>query len=96
MEGLLAGLLVGKATINSTYGTRVAVLVGDFLFAQSSWALANLDNLEVIKLISQVRWLGNGMDSPVLPLTEAGETEIIRMSADGLIFYRSESLECTR
>ena len=29
------------------YGTRVAVLAGDFLFAQSSWFLANLDNLEV-------------------------------------------------
>jgi all-trans-nonaprenyl-diphosphate synthase len=36
------------------YGSRVAVLVGDFLFAQSSWFLANLENLEVIKLISQV------------------------------------------
>ena len=44
----------GKSTINSVYGTRVAVLAGDFLFAQSSWFLANLDNLEVIKLISQV------------------------------------------
>mmetsp|Transcript_9012 Transcript_9012/g.15659 ORF Transcript_9012/g.15659 Transcript_9012/m.15659 type:complete len:404 (-) Transcript_9012:571-1782(-) len=44
----------GKETINSMYGTRVAVLAGDFLFAQSSWFLANLDNLEVIKLISQV------------------------------------------
>ena len=44
----------GKATVNSMYGSRVAVLVGDFLFAQSSWYLANLDNLEVIKLISQV------------------------------------------
>lgn len=47
--------------MNSLYGTRVAVLVGDFLFAQSSWFLANLDNLEVIKLISQVgggrRWV---------------------------------------
>lgn len=32
----------------------MAVLVGDFLFAQSSWGLAQLDNLEVIKLISQV------------------------------------------
>jgi hypothetical protein len=29
------------------FGSRVAVLVGDFLFAQSSWFLANLDNLEV-------------------------------------------------
>ena len=36
------------------YGTRVAVLAGDFMFAQSSWYLANLENLEVIKLISQV------------------------------------------
>lgn len=37
----------GKQTINSMYGTRVAVLAGDYLFAQSSWFLANLDNLEV-------------------------------------------------
>lgn len=44
----------GAATVNTTFGTRTAVLVGDFLFAQSSWGLANLDNLEVIKLISQV------------------------------------------
>ena len=44
----------GKETINSLYGTRVAVLAGDFLFAQSSWFLANLENIEVIKLISQV------------------------------------------
>lgn len=40
----------GKETINSMYGTRVAVLAGDFLFAQSSWFLANLDNLEVRNL----------------------------------------------
>ena len=44
----------GKDTIHTLYGTRVAILAGDFLFAQSSWFLANLDNLEVIKLISQV------------------------------------------
>ena len=40
-------LCAGKTTVNSLYGTRVAVLAGDFLFAQSSWYLANLDNLEV-------------------------------------------------
>eukprot|EP00899_Mesostigma_viride_P023598 jgi/Mesvir1/4422/Mv11916-RA.1 len=44
----------GATTVHQLYGTRVAVLAGDFLFAQSSWYLANLDNLEVIKLISQV------------------------------------------
>ena len=50
----LSPLSTGQTTVNSLYGTRVAVLAGDFLFAQSSWFLANLDNLEVIKLISQV------------------------------------------
>uniref|UniRef100_A0A2P2JK22 Solanesyl diphosphate synthase n=1 Tax=Rhizophora mucronata TaxID=61149 RepID=A0A2P2JK22_RHIMU len=45
----------GKETLHQLYGTRVAVLAGDFMFAQSSWYLANLENIEVIKLISQVR-----------------------------------------
>ncbi|GAB4216012.1 MAG: solanesyl diphosphate synthase [Synechococcales cyanobacterium] len=44
----------GVSTVNHHFGNRVAVLAGDFLFAQSSWYLANLDNLEVVKLLSQV------------------------------------------
>merc|ERR1711869_144940 len=44
----------GETTVHGKFGTRVAVLAGDFLFAQSSWFLANLENMEVIKLISQV------------------------------------------
>lgn len=44
----------GKETVHQLFGTRVAVLAGDFMFAQASWYLANLENLEVIKLISQV------------------------------------------
>ncbi|NEO25859.1 MAG: solanesyl diphosphate synthase [Kamptonema sp. SIO4C4] len=42
------------ATVNTLFGNRVAVLAGDFLFAQSSWYLANLDNLQVVKLLSEV------------------------------------------
>ncbi|TVQ56999.1 MAG: solanesyl diphosphate synthase, partial [Spirulina sp. DLM2.Bin59] len=42
------------ATVNSFFGNRIAVLAGDFLFAQSSWYLANLDNLQVVKLLSEV------------------------------------------
>uniref|UniRef100_A0A0D9XYD5 Solanesyl diphosphate synthase n=1 Tax=Leersia perrieri TaxID=77586 RepID=A0A0D9XYD5_9ORYZ len=49
-----SGMRRGKETIHQMYGTRVAVLAGDFMFAQSSWFLANLENIEVIKLISQV------------------------------------------
>ncbi|TQD93417.1 hypothetical protein C1H46_020936 [Malus baccata] len=44
----------GKESVHQMFGTRVAVLAGDFMFAQSSWYLANLENLQVIKLISQV------------------------------------------
>ena len=38
-------------TVHSRFGTKVAVLAGDFLFAQSSWFLANLDNLEVMPCV---------------------------------------------
>lgn len=44
----------GIPTVHSLFSNRVAVLAGDFLFAQSSWYLANLDNLAVVKLLSQV------------------------------------------
>ena len=44
----------GVETVHSRFNHRVAVLAGDFLFAQSSWHLANLDNLEVVKLLSRV------------------------------------------
>ncbi|MGD1898305.1 MAG: solanesyl diphosphate synthase [Phormidesmis sp.] len=44
----------GVSTVHSQFGNRVAILAGDFLFAQSSWYLANLDNLEVVKLLSRV------------------------------------------
>ena len=39
---------------SSRFNNRIAVLAGDFLFAQSSWYLANLDHLEVVKLLSEV------------------------------------------
>lgn len=44
----------GVPTVHSLFDNRVAILAGDFLFAQSSWYLANLDNLEVVKLLSRV------------------------------------------
>lgn len=44
----------GVATVHSRFDPRVAVLAGDFLFAQASWHLANLDDLKVVKLLSRV------------------------------------------
>ena len=44
----------GVTTVHSVYNNKIAILAGDFLFAQSSWYLANLDNLNVVKTISKV------------------------------------------
>jgi all-trans-nonaprenyl-diphosphate synthase len=44
----------GATTVNYEFGNRIAIQAGDFLFAQASWYLANLDNLEVVKLLSEV------------------------------------------
>nr|YP_009312904.1 Prenyl transferase [Helminthora furcellata]SCW21158.1 Prenyl transferase [Helminthora furcellata]SCW24018.1 Prenyl transferase [Helminthora furcellata] len=44
----------GVTTVHSLYNNKIAILAGDFLFAQSSWYLANLDNLDVVKTISKV------------------------------------------
>ena len=49
-----AALRRNVPTVNSLFDNRIAVLAGDFLFAQSSWYLANLDNLQVVKLLSEV------------------------------------------
>lgn len=44
----------GSGTVNSKFSNKIAVLAGDFLFAQSSWYLANLNSLEVVKIISKI------------------------------------------
>ncbi len=44
----------GVDTVHSRFNHKVAVLAGDFLFAQASWHLANLNNLDVVKLLSRV------------------------------------------
>ncbi|WP_299414694.1 solanesyl diphosphate synthase [Acaryochloris sp. IP29b_bin.148] len=49
-----SGVRRGVPTVHSLFGNRIAIQAGDFLFAQASWYLANLDNLEVVKLLSEV------------------------------------------
>nr|YP_010728676.1 prenyl transferase [Phymatolithon calcareum]WEA76813.1 prenyl transferase [Phymatolithon calcareum] len=80
----------GSGTVNSKFNNKVAILAGDFLFAQSSWYLANLNNLEVVKIISKV-------------ITDFAEGEVtqgltnfdISISIDSYInksFYKTASL----
>mmetsp|Transcript_31001 Transcript_31001/g.68756 ORF Transcript_31001/g.68756 Transcript_31001/m.68756 type:complete len:420 (+) Transcript_31001:348-1607(+) len=80
----------GKETINSLYGTRVAVLAGDFLFAQSSWFLANLDNLEVIKLISQV--IADFANGEISQAASLFDTDITLQQYLDKSFYKTASL----
>ncbi|GFR43994.1 hypothetical protein Agub_g5140, partial [Astrephomene gubernaculifera] len=80
----------GKKTINSMYGTRVAVLAGDFLFAQSSWFLANLDNLEVIKLISQV--IADFANGEISQAASLFDTDITLEQYLDKSFYKTASL----
>ncbi|QUY44202.1 solanesyl diphosphate synthase [Acaryochloris sp. 'Moss Beach'] len=49
-----SGVRRGVPSVHSLFGNRIAIQAGDFLFAQASWYLANLDNLEVVKLLSEV------------------------------------------
>jgi all-trans-nonaprenyl-diphosphate synthase len=49
-----ADLRRGVETVNYRFGNRIAIQAGDFMFAQASWYLANLDNLPVVKLLSEV------------------------------------------
>lgn len=80
----------GKQTINSMYGTRVAVLAGDFLFAQSSWFLANLDNLEVIKLISQV--IADFANGEISQAASLFDTDVTLEQYLDKSFYKTASL----
>lgn len=80
----------GNSTVHSLYGTRVAVLAGDFLFAQSSWFLANLNNLEVIKLISQV--IADFADGEIAQAAAAFDTDISVEKYLDKSFYKTASL----
>lgn len=80
----------GSATVNNTHGSRIAILAGDYLFAQSSWGLAQLDNLEVIKLISQViADFANGEISQAMSLFD---TELTLQAYLDKSFYKTASL----
>ena len=44
----------GVASVNSSFGNKLAVLAGDFLLARSSVSLARLRNVEVMEVLSVV------------------------------------------
>lgn len=80
----------GVPTIHSLFGNRFAVLAGDFFFAQSSWYLANLDNLAVVKLLSEVI-----MDLATGEIQQGLNRSLPNMSLDTYLkktYYKTASL----
>ncbi len=80
----------GNPTVNSRFGNRVAVLAGDFLFAQSSWYLANLDSLEVVKLLSKV--IADFAEGEILQSLTCFDTDLTIEDYIQKSFYKTASL----
>lgn len=77
-------------TVNSLFDNRIAVLAGDFLFAQSSWYLANLDNLEVVKLLSEV--IRDFAEGEILQSINRFDTHLTLETYLEKSFYKTASL----
>jgi all-trans-nonaprenyl-diphosphate synthase len=49
-----ASLRRGKETINNLWNDKISVITGDFLFAEASIRLGQLENTEIVKIYAQV------------------------------------------
>ena len=49
-----ASLRRGQETCHLKWGTKVSVIVGDFLFAQASLKLGEIENTEIVKIYAKV------------------------------------------
>ena len=89
-EMVIGMVFAGQPTVNRKFGTKVAVLVGDFLFAQSSWFLAQLDNLEVSHNYDSL-YLSAATFAPLLASFQSTQHTRcdLRLSASGDQAYQS-------
>lgn len=85
-----ANLRRNVPTVNSLFDNKIAVLAGDFLFAQSSWYLANLDNLEVVKLLSEV--IRDFAEGEILQSLSSFDTNISLEAYLEKSYYKTASL----
>nr|YP_009392283.1 prenyl transferase [Osmundaria fimbriata]ARW60845.1 prenyl transferase [Osmundaria fimbriata] len=80
----------GINTVHNIFSNKIAVLAGDFLFAQSSWYLANLNNLEVVKTISKV--ITDFAEGEVKQGISSFDTQITIQDYIEKSFYKTASL----
>lgn len=80
----------GSGTVNHKFSNKIAILAGDFLFAQSSWYLANLNNLEVVRIISKV--ITDFAEGEVQQATKNFDVSISINNYINKSFYKTASL----
>jgi all-trans-nonaprenyl-diphosphate synthase len=80
----------GSQTVNSRFGNRIAIQAGDFMFAQASWYLANLDNLDVVKLLSEV--IKDFAEGEIQQGFSSFDTEVSIQSYLDKSYYKTASL----
>lgn len=80
----------GVSTVHNIFNNKIAVLAGDFLFAQSSWYLANLNNLNVVKTISKI--ITDFAEGEIQQGTKSFDTKISIPEYIEKSFYKTASL----
>jgi len=80
----------GITTVHNLFSNKVAVLAGDFLFAQSSWYLANLNNLNVVKTISKI--ITDFAEGEIQQGVKSFDTKISVSEYTEKSFYKTASL----
>ena len=69
-----AGERRGQASVNSTYGNQVAVLLGDYLLSLSLAQAAQTSNIEAVRIISRLG--GTLSEGEIFQLENIGKEEI--------------------
>ena len=64
----MPAVTAGAPTVNAKFGTRTAVMLGDFFFAESSNMLAELANQEVRRIAQKDRSLDALREAPFIAI----------------------------
>ena len=83
----------GKATVSSKWGEKIAVLLGDYVFASSATMVCDTGNIRVIKRFSEtIMDLSSGELSEI---SNAYDWKISREAYNQRIYYKTASLFST-
>ena len=77
-------------TINATQGNKLAILAGDYLLAQASWKLSQLNNCRLVAIFAEV--LTSLCDGELIQLTNQNNLELSWQDYELKTFCKTASL----